>query len=73
MEAFFVSTLAVGLAEIGDKTQWLAAILVARYRKPVALCLALAAATLVNNALAGGLAEILRMLVRAARSLNTRM
>lgn len=65
MEAFFVSTLAVGLAEIGDKTQWLAAILVARYRKPVALCLALAAATLVNNALAGGLAEILRMLVRA--------
>lgn len=65
MEAFFVSTLAVGLAEVGDKTQFLAALLAARYRKPVVLCLALTVATLVNNALAAGLAELLRIFVRA--------
>ncbi|HET9679572.1 MAG TPA: TMEM165/GDT1 family protein, partial [Gammaproteobacteria bacterium] len=34
MEALFVSTLVVALAEIGDKTQLLALVLAARYRKP---------------------------------------
>lgn len=65
MEAFFVSTLAVGLAEVGDRAQFLAALLAVRYRRPAVLCLALAAATLTNHTLAGALAEVLRMLVRA--------
>ena len=65
MEAFFVSLLAVGLAEVGDKTQGLTALLAARYHRPAVLCLALAAATLINNALAGALSELLRLLVRA--------
>ncbi len=34
MEAFFVSTGIVALAEMGDKTQLLALILAARFRKP---------------------------------------
>ena len=37
MEALFVSTGVVALAEIGDKTQLLAFILAARFKKPVPL------------------------------------
>ena len=53
MEAFFVSTALVAVAEIGDKTQLLALMLAARYRKPWPICLGILAATLVNHALAG--------------------
>ena len=35
MEALFVSTGVVALAEIGDKTQLLAFILAARFKKPI--------------------------------------
>ena len=35
MDAFLVSTSVVALAEIGDKTQLLAFILAAKFRKPV--------------------------------------
>ena len=35
MEAFLISTGIVALAEIGDKTQLLAFILAARFKKPV--------------------------------------
>ncbi|MET0291856.1 MAG: TMEM165/GDT1 family protein, partial [Steroidobacteraceae bacterium] len=35
MEAFLVSAGVVALAEVGDKTQLLALVLAARYRKPV--------------------------------------
>lgn len=35
MEAFLISTGVVALAEIGDKTQLLALVLAAKYRKPV--------------------------------------
>jgi Ca2+/H+ antiporter, TMEM165/GDT1 family len=52
MEAFFVSTAVVAIAEIGDKTQLLALMLAARYRKPVPIILGILFATLANHALA---------------------
>jgi putative Ca2+/H+ antiporter (TMEM165/GDT1 family) len=53
MEAFLVSTGVVALAEIGDKTQLLALVLAAKFRKPVPIILGILVATLVNHALAG--------------------
>ncbi|MCB1600077.1 MAG: TMEM165/GDT1 family protein [Rhodanobacteraceae bacterium] len=53
MEAFLVSTGIVALAEIGDKTQLLAFVLAARYRRPWPIILGILVATLVNHALAG--------------------
>src|ERR1035437_262132 len=53
MEAFLVSTGIVALAEIGDKTQLLAFILAAKYRKPLPIILGILAATLVNHSFAG--------------------
>ena len=53
IEAFLVSTGVVALAEIGDKTQLLALVLAARFRKPVPIVLGILVATLVNHALAG--------------------
>jgi Ca2+/H+ antiporter, TMEM165/GDT1 family len=53
MEAFLISTGIVALAEIGDKTQLLALVLAARYRKPVPIILGILVATLANHALAG--------------------
>lgn len=55
MEALLVSTGVVALAEIGDKTQLLAFILAARFKKPVPIILGILAATLVNHGLAGAL------------------
>ncbi len=57
MEALLVSTGVVALAEIGDKTQLLAFMLSARYRKPWPIILGILVATLVNHGLAGVLAE----------------
>ena len=53
MEAFLISTGLVALAEIGDKTQLLAFILAARFRKPGPIILGILIATLVNHACAG--------------------
>jgi len=53
MESLLVSTGVVALAEIGDKTQLLAFILAARFKKPVPIILGILAATLVNHGLAG--------------------
>ncbi|MBL8834360.1 MAG: TMEM165/GDT1 family protein [Rhodospirillales bacterium] len=53
MESLFVSTGVVALAEIGDKTQLLAFLLAARFKKPVPIVLGIAAATILNHALAG--------------------
>ena len=55
MEAFLVSTGLVALAEIGDKTQLLAFLLAARFRKPLPICLGILIATAVNHACAGAL------------------
>ena len=53
MEAFLVSTGIVALAEIGDKTQLLAFILAAKFRKPVPICIGILIATLANHGFAG--------------------
>jgi putative Ca2+/H+ antiporter (TMEM165/GDT1 family) len=53
MEAFFISTASVALAEIGDKTQLLALVLAARFRKPLPIVVGILIATLLNHALAG--------------------
>lgn len=55
MESLFVSTGVVALAEIGDKTQLLAFILAARFKKPVPIIAGILLATLVNHGLAGAL------------------
>lgn len=55
MESLLVSTGVVALAEIGDKTQLLAFILAARFKKPVPIILGILTATVVNHGLAGAL------------------
>jgi putative Ca2+/H+ antiporter (TMEM165/GDT1 family) len=55
MEALLVSTGVVALAEIGDKTQLLALLLAARYRRPWPIVAGILVATLLNHALAGWL------------------
>ncbi|KAB2970219.1 TMEM165/GDT1 family protein [Zoogloea sp.] len=63
MEAFLVSTGIVALAEIGDKTQLLAFILAAKFRKPVPIILGILVATLVNHGCAGAVGEWITHLV----------
>jgi putative Ca2+/H+ antiporter (TMEM165/GDT1 family) len=53
MEAFLISTGVVALAEIGDKTQLLAFILAAKFRKPWPITLGILVATLANHTFAG--------------------
>jgi len=53
LQALLVSTGVVALAEIGDKTQLLALVLAARWRKPVPIILGILVATILNHALAG--------------------
>ncbi|MFV3303779.1 TMEM165/GDT1 family protein [Pseudomonas sp. NY15181] len=53
MESLFVPTLIVALAEIGDKTQLLALVLAARFRKPWPIIAGIIAATLANHFAAG--------------------
>jgi len=53
MEALFVSTGVIALAEIGDKTQLLAFILAARFKKPWPIIAGILAATLLNHGMAG--------------------
>jgi Ca2+/H+ antiporter, TMEM165/GDT1 family len=55
MEALLISTGVVALAEIGDKTQLLAFILAARFKKPLPIIAGILAATVVNHGLAGAL------------------
>jgi len=57
LEAFLVSTGIVALGEMGDKTQLLALLLAARFRKPVPIILGILVATLVNHGLAGAVGE----------------
>ena len=55
MEAFFVSTGIVALAEIGDKTQLLAFVLAARFRRPLPIVAAIFVATIANHAFAAAI------------------
>ncbi len=52
MEAFLISTGIVALAEIGDKTQLLAFLLAAKFRRPVPIVLGILVATVANHGLA---------------------
>ena len=63
MEAFIVSTFVVAIGEIGDKTQLLALLLSARFRRPVPIVLGILVATLANHAIAGALGEWVRSAV----------
>ena len=55
MESLFVSTGVIALAEFGDKTQLLAFVLGARFKKPLPIILGILAATVINHGLAGAL------------------
>ncbi len=55
MESFLVSTGIVALAEIGDKTQLLAFILAAKFKRPWPIVLGILVATLANHGMAGAL------------------
>jgi putative Ca2+/H+ antiporter (TMEM165/GDT1 family) len=63
LESFLVSAGIVALAEIGDKTQLLAFVLAARFRRPVPIVLAILAATLLNHAGAGALGAFITTLL----------
>lgn len=52
MEALLVSTGLVAIAEIGDKTQLLAILLAARFRRPLPIIMGILVATIANHALA---------------------
>lgn len=53
MESFLIATGVVALAEIGDKTQLLAFILAARFKKPAPIIAGILVATIFNHGLAG--------------------
>ena len=53
MEAFLLSTMVVGLAEIGDKTQILSLMLAARFLHPLPIIFGIFFATIANHAAAG--------------------
>lgn len=59
MSTFLISTASVALAELGDKTQLLALVLAAKYRKPWPIAFGILLATLVNHTLAGAAGALL--------------
>jgi Ca2+/H+ antiporter, TMEM165/GDT1 family len=63
VEALWLSTGVVALGEMGDKTQLLALLLAARFKRPWPIVAGIAVATLVNHALAGVLGHWLARLL----------
>lgn len=63
LEAFLIATGIVALAEIGDKTQLLAFILAAKFRRPLPIILGIFVATVANHAFAGALGAWLALLM----------
>jgi Ca2+/H+ antiporter, TMEM165/GDT1 family len=55
LEPLWISTAVVAIAEIGDKTQLLAIVLAAKFRRPWPIIAGILAATLLNHAAAAGL------------------
>jgi putative Ca2+/H+ antiporter (TMEM165/GDT1 family) len=53
LQAFFVSVGVVAVSEIGDKTQLLALLLAARFKRPLPIVAGIILATLCNHAVAG--------------------
>ncbi|WP_111895076.1 TMEM165/GDT1 family protein [Acinetobacter sp. MB5] len=63
MLVFLFSLGAVFVSEIGDKTQLLALLLAARFRKPIPILIAILAATTLNHGLSAVLGEWLTQVV----------
>ena len=63
MQAFVIATGLVALAEIGDKTQLLAFMLAARFKRPLPIVLGIFVATVFNHAAAGALGSWLTNLI----------
>ena len=57
MQEFLISTSIVALAEMGDKTQLLALLLSARFRKPIPILIAILLATLINHGISAVLGQ----------------
>jgi putative Ca2+/H+ antiporter (TMEM165/GDT1 family) len=63
MDAFLVSTGIVALAEIGDKTQLLAFLLAARFRRPLPIVCGILLATVANHAFAAAVGALVNKLL----------
>jgi Ca2+/H+ antiporter, TMEM165/GDT1 family len=63
VQTLLISTGLVALAEIGDKTQLLAIVLAARFRRPLPIILGILAATLLNHAAAAALGVVVARLL----------
>lgn len=63
MEAFIVSTVAVAIAEMGDKTQLLALFLITRFKKPWPIVAGILLATLLNHGASAWLGDWLATLL----------
>ncbi|GAB3440368.1 TMEM165/GDT1 family protein [Massilia solisilvae] len=63
MEAFLISTGIVALAEIGDKTQLLAFLLAARFRRPLPIVAGIFVATIANHAFAAAVGALVSQLL----------
>ena len=57
LSAFLISLAVVALSEMGDKTQLLALLLAAKFRKPVPILIAIFLATLVNHGVSAVLGQ----------------
>ena len=57
MSIFFVTLFSILLAEIGDKTQLLTLLLIARFRKPAVILIAMSLATFVNHLIAASVGD----------------
>ena len=57
LSAFLISLAVVALSEMGDKTQLLALLLSARFRKPIPILIAIFLATLVNHGVSAVLGQ----------------
>ena len=64
MYEFLISTAIVALAEMGDKTQLLALLLAARFRKPIPILLAILLATLLNHGISAVLGQWITTVLR---------
>jgi putative Ca2+/H+ antiporter (TMEM165/GDT1 family) len=66
MEAFLISVTSIATAEMGDRTQLLALVLSARYRKPWPIVAGVLCATLANHGVAGLIGALLGGQLRPA-------
>jgi Ca2+/H+ antiporter, TMEM165/GDT1 family len=66
LEPVFVSAGLVAIAEIGDKTQLLAMLLAARFRKPIPIIAGIFVATIANHALAALVGVVAGDLIQGA-------